>query len=135
MYREKRGIGRLPLGGGAAGDGACAACWYEGIKSYCMRGVVIRVCSEKTTFIFFPHCAHMHTHAYLDAVQQFAHAPEAVSLDVPQSLFLETGHVKVFHFLLWRRQKENRERKRVRNKQCTDSKTGERQIGGKVKER
>ena len=54
----------------------------------------------------------MHTHAYLDAVQQFAHAPEAVSLDVPQSLFLETGHVKVFHFLLWRRQKENREGKR-----------------------
>lgn len=49
-----------------------------------------------------------HTHArtytcacvYLDAVQQFAHAPEAVSLDVPQSLFLETGNVKVLHFLL-----------------------------------
>lgn len=38
--------------------------------------------------------------AYLDAVQQFAHAPEAVSLNVPQSLFLETGHVKVFHLLL-----------------------------------
>jgi len=48
--------------------------------------------------------AQTYTHAYLDAVEQFAHAPEAVSLDVPQSLFLETGHVKVFHFLLWRRE-------------------------------
>lgn len=44
------------------------------------------------------------THAYLDAVQQFAHAPEAVSLNVPQSLFLKTGHVKVLYFLLWRRE-------------------------------
>ncbi|TNN70448.1 hypothetical protein EYF80_019325 [Liparis tanakae] len=48
--------------------------------------------------------------AYLDAVQQFAHAPEAVGLDVPQSLFRETGHVKVLHFLLWRRQKRDKER-------------------------
>lgn len=48
--------------------------------------------------------------AYLDPVQQFAHAPEAVRLNIPQSLFLETGHVKVFHFLLWRRQNENNDR-------------------------
>lgn len=55
----------------------------------------------------------MNARIYLDAVQQFAHAPEAVSLNVPQGLFLETGHVKVLHLLLWRRQKSGeREREK-----------------------
>lgn len=73
----------------------------------------------------------MNAHVYLDAVQQFAHAPEAVSLNVPQGLFLETGHVKVLHLLLWRRQRSavrEREREMVRNEHCGDRRAGERKL-------
>lgn len=71
----------------------------------------------------------MNARIYLDAVQQFAHTPEAVSLNVPQGLFLETGHVKVLHLLLWRRQKSGeREREMVRNEHSIDRGAGERKL-------
>jgi hypothetical protein len=51
---------------------------------------------------------------YLNAVQQFAHAPETVSLDVSQSRLLQAGHVKVLHLLLWRETERDTERQRDR---------------------
>lgn len=39
-------------------------------------------------------------------VQQLAHAPEAVGLDVPLGVQRQRGHVEALHVLDWNRQKQ-----------------------------
>lgn len=45
---------------------------------------------------------------YLNPVQELAHAPEAVSLDVPQHLFLQAGNIEIFHLFLCKEPKDKR---------------------------
>lgn len=83
-----------------------------------------------------PERSHTHTHTrgvfkqawdlvngesiYLNAIQQLAHAPEAVGLDVPQHLLLQAGNIEIFHLVLCREKKTKQRVKRKKEVERTE---------------